>query len=179
MPEPDATAVRLALQCGARIASQILVLTWGDLDLERGRLRLSAQDAKNHRELWVPVAATMQATSTSPLILAAPARRLPLPLPGPLPPGGEGGGARQQSHPPHALRHTWASRFMETSGDALLLQRAGGWSSLKMVERYAHVREGRDAEVMRQMEAARAGWERQQQVPPKVPRPMSWVPRNA
>jgi hypothetical protein len=26
----------------------------------------------------------------------------------------------------------------------------------KMVERYAHVREGRDAEVMRQMEAARA-----------------------
>ena len=57
---------------------------------------------------------------------------------------------------PHCLRHTWASRFAETSGDLLLLQRAGNWSSLKMVERYAHVREGRDAEVMRQMEAARA-----------------------
>ncbi len=78
---------------------------------------------------------------------------------------------------PHALRHTWASRFMETSGDLLLLQRAGNWSSLKMVERYAHVREGRDAEVMRQMEAARAAWERQ--VPTNTPRPMSRVPRNA
>jgi hypothetical protein len=48
-----------------------------------------------------------------------------------------------------------------------------------MVERYAHVREGRGAEVMRQMEAARAAWERQQRVPTKTPRPMRRVPRNA
>jgi hypothetical protein len=48
-----------------------------------------------------------------------------------------------------------------------------------MGEWYAHVREGRDAEVMRQMEAARAAWERQQQVPTNTPRPMSRVPRNA
>jgi len=39
-----------------------------------------------------------------------------------------------------------------------------------MVERYAHVREGRDAEVMRQMEAARAAWEgRVGNIPPKQP----------
>jgi hypothetical protein len=50
---------------------------------------------------------------------------------------------------------------------------------LKMVERHAHVREGRDAELMRQMEATRAAWERQQQLPTKTPRPMSRVPRNA
>ena len=80
---------------------------------------------------------------------------------------------------PHCLRHAWATRFAETSGDLLLLERAGNWSSLKMGERYAHVREGRDAEVMRQMEAARAAWERQQQVPTNTPRPMSRVPRNA
>ncbi len=60
-------------------ALPILPLTWPDIDLERGRLRLSANDAKNHRELWVPVAdalierlRTMQAASTSPLIFAAP-----------------------------------------------------------------------------------------------------------
>ena len=48
-------------------------------DGERWRRRLSAKDAKNHRELWVPVAdaliqrlRTMQATSTSPLIFPAP-----------------------------------------------------------------------------------------------------------
>jgi len=48
-----------------------------------------------------------------------------------------------------------------------------------MVERYAHVREGWDAEVMRQMEAARAAWERQEQVPTNTPRPMRRAPRNA
>jgi hypothetical protein len=51
-------------------------------------------------------------------------------------------------------------------------------ASLKMVERYAHGREGRDAEVMRQMGATRAAWERQAQVPTKTPR-MRRVPRNA
>ena len=182
---PQITAVRLALQCGARIASQLLSLTWPDLDLERGRLRLSAKDAKNHRELWVPVAdalvarlRTMQATSTSALIF-------PAPLGGVL--------HHFQDHfrqavkaagldstvTPHALRHTWASRFAETSGDLLLLQRAGNWSSLKMVKRYAHVREGRDAEVMRQMEVTRAAWARQAEVPTKTPRPISRAPRNA
>jgi len=80
---------------------------------------------------------------------------------------------------PHVLRHTWATRFMETSGDRLLLQKAGYWSSLKMVERYAHIRPGRDVEVLHQLEAARAAWERQQQVPTQTPRPMSRVPRKA
>jgi site-specific recombinase XerC len=69
---------------------------------------------------------TLQATSTSPLIFAAP-----------------GGGflhrfqdrfrqavraaGLDRAVTPHCLRHTWASRFMETSGDLLLLQKAGNW----------------------------------------------------
>lgn len=39
----------------------------------------------------------------------------------------------------HDLRHTWAS-YMAMSGASLLdLQNAGGWSSVEMVERYAHL----------------------------------------
>ena len=56
----------------------------------------------------------------------------------------------------HSLRHTFASRFAEATGD-LLLQRVGGWSSLTLVQRYAHVREGRGAEAIRQMLAAHDG----------------------
>ena len=58
---------------------------------------------------------------------------------------------------PYSLRHTFASRFAESSGDLLLLQRVGGWSSLALVQRYAHVRAGRDAEAIRAMLDAHDG----------------------
>ncbi len=40
---------------------------------------------------------------------------------------------------PHDLRHTWASWFYAVSKDPLLLKDEGGWKSLDMVERYAHL----------------------------------------
>jgi integrase len=43
----------------------------------------------------------------------------------------------------HTLRHTWATRLLEAGGDARQVQEAGGWSSLRMVERYAKVRDAR------------------------------------
>ena len=121
---------------------------------------------------------TMQATSTSLLIFAAPLGGFLYPFQDHFRQAVKAAGLDSKVTP-HALRHTWASRFMETSGDALLLQRAGGWTSLKMVERYAHVREGRDAEVKRQMEAARAAWERREHSPQATPRPIARAPRNA
>ena len=57
----------------------------------------------------------------------------------------------------HSLRHTFASRFAETTGDLLLLQRVGGWSSLALVQRYSHVRAGRDGEAIRAMLAVHDG----------------------
>jgi integrase len=38
----------------------------------------------------------------------------------------------------HDLRHTWATWHVEQNHDLLALMNAGGWTSLKMVERYAH-----------------------------------------
>jgi integrase len=40
---------------------------------------------------------------------------------------------------PHDLRHTWASWFYAVSKDTLLLKAEGGWNSIEMVERYAHL----------------------------------------
>ena len=40
---------------------------------------------------------------------------------------------------PHDLRHTWATWFYAASKDPLLLKHEGGWASLAMVERYAHL----------------------------------------
>jgi integrase len=40
---------------------------------------------------------------------------------------------------PHDLRHSWASWFYAVSKDTLLLKAEGGWKSLDMVERYAHL----------------------------------------
>ncbi|MDK9720977.1 MAG: site-specific integrase [Rhodospirillales bacterium] len=40
---------------------------------------------------------------------------------------------------PHDLRHTWASWFYALTRDLLLLKDEGGWSTLSMVERYAHL----------------------------------------
>lgn len=39
----------------------------------------------------------------------------------------------------HVLRHSWATWFYDQTKDLLRLKALGGWSSLTMVERYAHV----------------------------------------
>lgn len=43
---------------------------------------------------------------------------------------------------PHDLRHTWASWHYALHRDLLLLKSEGGWSSVKLVERYAHLLPG-------------------------------------
>lgn len=40
---------------------------------------------------------------------------------------------------PHGLRHTWATWHHAQHRDLLLLRHEGGWSSVAMVERYAHL----------------------------------------
>jgi integrase len=40
---------------------------------------------------------------------------------------------------PHDLRHSWATWFYALCKDLLLLKDEGGWRTLRMVERYAHL----------------------------------------
>lgn len=49
---------------------------------------------------------------------------------------------------PHDLRHTWASWHYAVHHDLLLLKQEGGWSSVVLVERYAHLMPaGHEAEI--------------------------------
>lgn len=54
----------------------------------------------------------------------------------------------------HILRHTWATWFYAQTKDLLRLQTLGGWSSLKMVEVYAH-----NAPRELAQKVAEAGWD--------------------
>lgn len=62
---------------------------------------------------------------------------------------------------PHDLRHTWATWHYAMHRDLLRLKVEGGWSSIELVERYAHLMPGeRQAEIeaiWRRLPAARAG----------------------
>lgn len=51
---------------------------------------------------------------------------------------------------PHDLRHTWASWHYAVHRDLLALKEAGGWSSVVLVERYAHLMpSGQEAAIRR------------------------------
>lgn len=55
-------------------------------------------------------------------------------------PAGTGVGRRFNAvHTPHDCRHTWASWHYAVHRDLLRLKHDGGWSSVRMVERYAHL----------------------------------------
>lgn len=51
----------------------------------------------------------------------------------------------------HSLRHTWATRQLQAGANIRTVQRGGGWSSLKMVEKYT---QAFDLDVRRSVEAA-------------------------
>lgn len=51
---------------------------------------------------------------------------------------------------PHHARHSWASWFYAVHHDLLLLQHEGGWSSVELVARYAHLMPaGREEQIKR------------------------------
>jgi integrase len=131
---------------GARL-SEALELEWEDVHLGHGFVTF--QDTKNGEARSVPINGRCVAALAN-----LPFRQGPVFLrPGGLykdrerARGGQirtgfGGACERagiENFTPHDCRHTWATWVYNQTKDLLLLQQYGGWKSLAMVQRYAHV----------------------------------------
>jgi len=136
------------LGTGAR-ASEALDLQWADVDLERASCVF--RDTKSGRDRIVKMPPACVAALASLKGRADAVFRRPDGQPYTDRERAEGGqfktafrGAIKRagiSKPatPHALRHTWATWYYAATIDPLRLKNAGGWASLALVERYAHL----------------------------------------
>jgi integrase len=62
---------------------------------------------------------------------------------------------------PHTLRHTFASRLVMAGVDLRTVQELGGWQTLSMVERYAHLSPAHKAQAVGlhfRVDTARSFW---------------------
>ena len=174
---------QLALETGARLQSELLPVTWDDVDLDKARLTITATHAKNGRARHVPLSpdmvsrlAAMQRTRTSPLVFPAPG-------------GGRlhrfkdqyfeavnAVGLKGTGLNVHALRHSWCSRMLEAGADLTVVRDLGGWADLSILNRYSHHRPERAVNATAGMLAARAA---RPASPPASPRPVIAALRNA
>jgi integrase len=143
---------------GARV-SEALELEWRDVDLVGARAILWRTKARRRRNLVLPprcVDALAGLPHCEGVVFRAPSgepyadhyRRSG----GQFKTAWKGAIRRAGLDPeitPHTLRHTWASWHYALNKDPIRLKQEGGWSDLKLVERYAHLlpagHEGRSA----------------------------------
>lgn len=57
---------------------------------------------------------------------------------------------------PHTLRHTFASRLVMAGVDLRTVQELGGWQTLAMVERYAHLSPAHKAQAVERIAIQKA-----------------------
>jgi integrase len=144
------TVVILGLGTGMRM-SEMLALDWQDVDLAGGRAILWPDQTKARKRRNVTLVPRVVATLANLPHRAGPVIRRADGEPY-ADRRREGGGQiktawkatlrRAKLDPeltPHDLRHSWASWHYALHRDLLLLKIEGGWSSVTLCERYAHL----------------------------------------
>lgn len=158
---PHLSALIIFLLCTGARMSEALGLEWRDVDLQGARAIFQAEQTKSGRRrvAGLPARAIVS-------LAGLPHRdgavfRKPDGTPyagsrergygGQIKTGWRGAIRRAGLDPkltPHALRHSWASWHYALRRDPLALKAEGGWSSLALVERYAHLLpKGHEAEI--------------------------------
>lgn len=145
--EPLRTMVLVGIYCGVRLKSEGLTLRWQDVDLGRRTLTVQAAWAKNGKCRSIPMNSLVREAL----------ERLPrksewvfAPRTGKQYTAVRGfraacRKANLEGVTPHTTRHTFATRLIENGVDLRTVQELGGWSELKMLERYGHVTPSRKA----------------------------------
>jgi len=141
--EPDRQRIKVLLQTGLR-KSEFLGLRWKDIDLRAGVITIPR--SKNGETRHVPMTTDVRGILT----------RLPRPLDASALVFPNSVGTRDYRWAAktflaavraaqidnfrfHDLRHTFASRLAMEAVDLLAIKDLGGWKSLAMVQRYAHL----------------------------------------
>ncbi len=149
------------LACTGCRLGESLALDWADVDLQAARARLHADTTKAGKARLVAmppaaVAALAGLPHREGAVFRTRERQ-------PYRQSGDGYGGQIKTAwrsacaragiadaSPHDLRHTWASWSWAMDRDLLRLRDAGGWSSVTLVERYAHLMpEGQEAGIRR------------------------------
>jgi len=148
--EPLRTLVLIGTNCGLRLKSEALTLRWADVDVGRRTLTVAAAYAKS---------GISRTVSLNSVILDALNR---------LPKRSEFVFAKGTGKPyhairgfraacqradltgvtPHTTRHSFATRLVENGVDLRTVQELGGWATLSLVQRYAHVSPSRKADAV-------------------------------
>jgi integrase len=143
LPEWFRPLVEVALRTGMR-RGELLALRWTDVDLESGSVRIRRDKAGDGR--W-----TMLSPEALGIVRAIKRRKVGSSLVFCTPFGKSlhtnfqrvWETARRRAHLPdfrfHDLRHTFASRLTQRGVDSYVIQRAGGWRTPIMMQRYAHL----------------------------------------
>lgn len=150
---PMRPLVTVAINTGLRIQAEALTLTWASVDLKRATLTVEAAYAKNGKTRVIPLNSValdalraLKATTPSEYVFVNehghPYRTIR--------PNFRRACARAglKGVTPHTLRHTFASRLVMEGVDPRTVQELGGWQTLSMVERYAHLSPAHKAQAV-------------------------------
>jgi integrase len=154
--EPVRSMIVLGIHVGVRLQSEMLTLEWADVDLRRIQISILGAYTKNRNTRVVPlnkpareVLARLKATAKGPYVFAkkdgAPYRSIRTVFEKAC----EAAGLKDVT--PHTLRHTFASRLVMAGVDLRTVQELGGWSNLKMVQRYGHLSPGHKAAAVERL----------------------------
>ncbi len=155
-PEPLRTIILVGIHCGLRLQSEALTLRWTDVDLARKTLTVQAGYAKSGQTRTVPLNSVVHAALSR---LKAHAKsnfvfekRDGTPYDS-IRNGFQSACTRAglKGVTPHTTRHTFATRLIANGVDLRTVQELGGWASLRMLERYAHVAPTRKAQAVEEL----------------------------
>lgn len=143
--------IQIGIHCGLRLRSEALTLRWEDVDLKRHTLTVAASYAKNGVTRSVPLNSTIRAAleqlpRRSEFVFAKPDGSPYHSVRNIFDAACRAAGLSDVT--PHTLRHTFATRLIENGVDLRTVQELGGWSQLRMLERYGHVSASRKIEAV-------------------------------
>ena len=151
--EPLRTIILVGIHCGLRVRSEALTLQWQHIDLVRRQLTVEAAYAKNGRTRSVPLNSTVRAAleqlkarSTGDYVFTRRDGERYTSIRTSFDAACQQAGLKDVT--PHTLRHTFATRLIENGVDLRTVQELGGWSQIRMLERYGHVSPGRKADAV-------------------------------